>query len=50
MNVGVNIVVVLEELVNMFSLLHEKGVMYIPKPKPGWMGGRADGSSFKLFQ
>ena len=40
---------VLEELVAMFCLLDNKGIIHIPKPKPGWNGGRADGFGFKLF-
>ena len=32
----------------MFSLLDDKGVIHIPKPKPGWIWGMADGFGLKL--
>ena len=37
------------ELQAMLSLSNDKGVLHIPKPKPGWIGGRADGFGFELF-
>ena len=40
---------VLEELMAMFCLLDDKGIIHIPKPKLGWTGGRADGLGFKLL-
>ena len=40
---------VLEELMAMFCLLDDKGVIDVSKPKPGWIGGSADGLRFKLF-
>ena len=35
----VNGIDVLGELSGMFSLLGDKGVIHISKPKPGWIGG-----------
>ena len=43
---GVNL---LEEMLAMFCLLGDKGVIHIPEPKPGWIGCVADGFGFKLF-
>ena len=33
----------------MFCLLDDESVIHIPEPKPGWIGGSADGFGFKLF-
>ena len=44
----VNGVYVLKELLAVFCLLEDKGVIHIPEPKPG-VGGGADGLSFNLF-
>ena len=49
MDMEVYVIDVLGELVAVFSLLDDKGVVHLPKPKPGWIGGRADGFGFKLF-
>ena len=49
LNVRVNGINVLEELITMFSLLDDKGVIHIRKPKPGWIRVSADGFGFKLF-
>ena len=49
LDVGVNRVGVLEELVTMFTLLDDEGVIHIPKPESGCMGDGADGFSFRLF-
>ena len=38
LDVGVNRADVLEEMVTMFRLLDDEGVIRIPKPEPGWMG------------
>ena len=46
---GVYGVDVLEELVPMFCLLDDKDAKHVPKPKPGWIGVRADGFGFKIF-
>ena len=39
----------LKELLALFCLLDDKSVIHIPKPKPGWIGGSADGLGFNLF-
>ena len=49
LDVGVYRVDVLEELVTIYHLLDDKGVIHISKPRPGRTGGRADGFGFKLF-
>ena len=38
-----------QELLALFCLLDDKGVINIPKPKPWCFGGSADGCGFKLF-
>ena len=45
----VNGINVLQELLAMFHLSDEKGVIHIPKPKPWWIVGSADGFGFKLL-
>ena len=45
----VNGIYVVEELLAMFCLLDNKDVIYIPEPKPGCIGGSADGLGFELF-
>ena len=32
-----------------FCLLDDEGVIHRPKPHPGWVVGRADGSGFKVL-
>ena len=44
-----NVINVLKELLAVFYLLNDKGVIYIPKPKPGWIGSIADGLALKLL-
>ena len=39
----------LEELLGMFCLLDDKGVIHIPESQPWWIGGSGDGLAFKLF-
>ena len=43
---GINI---LKELLAMFYLLDDKGVIHIPEPKLGWIRSSADSLGFKLF-
>ena len=47
LNMLVNGINVLEEVMAVFCLLGDKGV--IPKPKLGWIRGSADVLGFKLF-
>ena len=49
LHMGVYGINVLEELVAMFGLLDNKGVIHISKLKPGWIRVRADGFGFKLL-
>ena len=45
----VNGIDLLEEVLAMFCQFGDKGVIHIPKPQPGWIGGSADGLGFKLY-
>ena len=33
----------------MYYLLGDKGVIHIPKQKPGWIGGSAESFGFKII-
>ena len=46
---GVKGITVVEELLGVFCLVDDKGVIHIPKPSPGRMMGDADRSSFKVL-
>ena len=45
----VNGINVMEELLAMFYLLDDTGVIFIPESKRGWIGGSADGMGFKFL-
>ena len=38
------------ELLAVFHLLDDQGVIHIPKSKPGWIGGSPDGFGFRHLQ
>ena len=47
--VGVKEIEVGEELLGVFCLVDDKGVIHIPEPYPWRIGGGADGSGFKVL-
>ena len=49
LDVNVSGINVLQELITMLSLLDDKGVIHIPKPKPRWIGDSTDGFGFYLM-
>ena len=49
LDVRVNGIDVLEEMIALFSLCDDKGVIHISKSKPGWIWDSTDGFGFKLF-
>ena len=49
LDMWVNGIDVLEELLNMFCLIDDKGVIYIPEPQPRCFGSSAYSLGFELF-
>ena len=45
----VNGVDMLQEMVAVFCILDDKGVIQIPKPQPRWVGGLVEGLDVELF-
>ena len=46
---GVKGIKVGEQLLGVFCHVDDKVVIHVPKPGPGWIGGGADGSDFKVL-
>ena len=38
-----------EKFLGVFYLVDDKGVIHVPKPDPGDIGGSADGSGFEVL-
>ena len=49
LNMGIKRIKVVEELLGVFLLVDDKGVIHIPEWDPGRVGGSADGSGFKVL-